>query len=117
LKVDEGRNSIDFPIDVCDEEGRWRNFGTFSGGERQRIALACALAQRTLAQSAGGFLLDFVLMDEVFDGLDTLGREMLLRYLTEKSAQYFIITHSLLNDMVTDKIEIRRENGVSSFSV
>lgn len=107
----------DFNITVCDENGKWRGFGTYSGGERQRIALACALAQRELAQSAGGFQLNILLMDEVFDGLDAQGREALLAYLYAHPAQYFIITHGDLTTIIQDTIVVTRENGISTFKI
>lgn len=107
----------EFVIMVSDESGVWRGFGTYSSGERQRVALACALAQCALTQGMGGFLLDFTMMDEVFDGLDTEGKNALLQYLQNNPSQYFMITHGTMNDMVPNAICVTRENDESSFGL
>ena len=114
LNVNKSRT--EFPIIITDELGQDRPFGTFSNGERQRISLACAFAQRNLAQNAGGFLLNCLLLDEVFDGLDDGGRDALIRYMATWQDQCFIITHGSVNDMIPQAIRVTRENGVSTFA-
>jgi len=110
-------NKTDFHIKVCDPDGVWRNYGTYSGGERQRIALACALAQRELTQSSGGFQLNFMMMDEVIDGLDAQGLDYLINRLSQLPGQYFLITHGQANNLVDQSLIVTRQGGISSFSL
>jgi len=117
LKLEVKPNRTDFPILVSDEQGVQREYGTFSGGERQRIALACSFALRQLTQARGGFQLGFMMLDEVFDGLDSQGREALAVFLRNQPGQYFIISHGGLTELIPDSIWVTRENGVASFAL
>ncbi len=63
-------------------------FGTLSGGQRQRVLLARAIAQQPT----------LLLLDEPFNGVDTVSREALLRALgelREAGATVVVSTHDL----------------------
>ena len=75
-------------------------FNEFSGGEKQRIALAISFAMEDFV--ADDVSCNLVVKDEAFEGLDEKGREAafdLLRLSAESGKSVWIITHSDLLDV------------------
>jgi DNA repair exonuclease SbcCD ATPase subunit len=68
-----------------------------SGGERKRIDLAISLALQDLVMSRSESTTNFVVYDEVFDALDSVGSENVIILLKERLAtvnSIFVITHN-----------------------
>ncbi|KAI1080798.1 P-loop containing nucleoside triphosphate hydrolase protein [Whalleya microplaca] len=68
-----------------------------SGGERKRVDLALFFALFMMSEARSAHRARYMLVDEVFDGLDTVGQAAVLKichWMTEHLAYVFVITHS-----------------------
>ncbi len=91
-----------------------RTFSSFSGGEQGRLLFASILANRHMINTShpyGG--LDFLSIDEVFEGVDGLGLKHLISSAKTLGIAVMIITH-VTDEMTSDDVMvIVKENGVS----
>lgn len=91
-----------------------RTFSSFSGGEQGRLLFAAILANRHMINSThpyGG--LDFLSIDEVFEGVDSLGLKSLVRSAKQLEIAVMIITHVTDEEVNDDILLIEKINGVS----
>lgn len=94
--------------------GQERSFGSFSGGERGRLLFASILANRHMINSThpyGG--LDFLSIDEVFEGVDGVGLKKLIRSAKKLNITVMIITHVTDEETTHDILTVEKVNGVS----
>jgi len=92
-----------------------RTFSSFSGGERGRLLFASILANRHMINAThpyGG--LDFLSVDEVFEGVDSIGLKHLIKSAKTLNITAMIITHVSDEDASSDVLTIIKENGVST---
>jgi exonuclease SbcC len=92
-----------------------RSFSSFSGGERGRLLFASILANRHMINAThpyGG--LDFLSVDEVFEGVDSVGLKHLIKSAKTLNITAMIITHVSDEDASSDVLTIVKENGVST---
>jgi len=92
-----------------------RTFSSFSGGEQGRLLFASILANRHMINSThpyGG--LDFLSIDEVFEGVDGMGLKHLIRSAQALGISVMIITHVTDEDTADNILTIVKENGVST---
>lgn len=90
-----------------------RNFNSFSGGERGRLLFASILANRFMINEThpyGG--LDFLAIDEVFEGVDSEGLISLIESAKLLSIPVLLITHVSVEED-DNVLTIVKENGVS----
>lgn len=90
-----------------------RNFKSFSGGERGRLLFASILANRFMINEThpyGG--LDFLSIDEVFEGVDSEGLLSLVESAKLLSIPVLLITHVSVEED-DNVLTIIKENGVS----
>ncbi len=113
-KKDENKYKIEFKPEVIDSAGYVRNFSTFSKGASIRVAICTGLALRDIALKRGSVKFDFMLIDEILDGVDKSGDDEILLLLESIIGQKFIISH---NDDFQNRfrsvIKIIKENNVS----
>ena len=91
-----------------------RSFNSFSGGERGRLLFAAILANRHMLNSThkyGG--LDFLSIDEVFEGVDSLGLKKLVKSAKQLDIAVMIITHVTDEEVNDDILLIEKINGIS----
>lgn len=91
-----------------------RKFGTFSGGEKGRLIFASVLANKYMIDEVhpyGG--LDFLIMDELFEGVDPLGLAFIMKSVEECTYPILAITHVTDEHMSADTLKIIKENGIS----
>jgi exonuclease SbcC len=91
-----------------------RSFNSFSGGERGRLLFAAILANRHMLNSThkyGG--LDFLSIDEVFEGVDSLGLKKLVQSAKQLDIAVMIITHVTDEEVNDDILLIEKINGIS----
>jgi DNA repair protein SbcC/Rad50 len=91
-----------------------RSFSSFSGGEKGRLLFASILSNRHLINEThpyGG--LDFLSIDEVFEGVDSIGLKHLIESAKELSITVMIITHVTDEKADSDTVTIIKENNVS----
>lgn len=76
--------------------GPWRGYKSFSGGERRRIDVAALMALKELRGAALEHHAGTLWFDEVFDALDTIGVDGIVEVLREltKDRTAIVITHS-----------------------
>ena len=87
-----------------------RTFSSFSGGEQGRLLFAAILANRHMINSThkyGG--LDFLSIDEVFEGVDSLGLKKLVKSAKQLEIAVMIITH-VTDEEVNDDILLIEKN-------
>ena len=91
-----------------------RSFSSFSGGERGRLLFASILANRHMINSThpyGG--LDFLSVDEIFEGVDSVGIKNIIESAKTLNIAVMIITHVQDNNESSDVITIEKVGGVS----
>ena len=87
-----------------------------SGGEETAVNLAVDLAVIDVIEKQSGCGADFFVIDEPFDGLDSIGREECLTVLSnfDTNKKIILIDHSEeLKQIVNDKIVVIKRDGVS----
>ena len=92
---------------------------TLSGGERSSLDLAVDLAVLQVLEDRFNKGLDVFILDEPFDGLDTVSKQQYLEVLTNAntSKKLFIVDHSSeVQEMVNDTITVEKRNDVSWIS-
>ena len=91
-----------------------RSFSSFSGGEKGRLLFASILANRYMINSThkyGG--LDFLSIDEVFEGVDSVGLKSLIKSAKDLGITVMIITHVTDENVNDDVLLIEKINGES----
>ena len=82
-----------FTIMVFDGS-HWRDFDTFSAGEKARILVASGYALRDLSTFNASGTLGFLFVDELLDSLDTSGIDSFFELSVDIPGQKFVITHA-----------------------
>lgn len=93
---------------------RERSFSSFSGGERGRLLFSSILANRYMINQThpyGG--LDFLSVDEVFEGIDGMGLKFLIESAKKLSVTAMIITHVTDEETSQDVLLIEKEGDTS----
>ena len=93
---------------------RERTFSSFSGGEKGRLLFASILANRHMINDThpyGGF--DFLAIDEVFEGVDSMGLKNIVSSAKILNVPVMIITHVTDEEANSDRLLIVKENGIS----
>lgn len=92
-----------------------RDFWSFSGGERARMEFAMILTlQRMINQTHKYGGLDFVSIDEVFEGMDAQGLSDLMKSLSQSNKTILLTTHVVNKSIGENILLIRKINGVST---
>lgn len=94
-----------------------RSYGTYSGGQRQAIAVCTNLALAELSVSMRANVFDAMILDEPFDGLDTDLIEKVPSLLQKlKKENLFVISHDNALVPYFDRvIKVAHTNGTSRF--
>jgi len=110
----KGGSKLEFSINVCNSNGKFRKLKTYSQGERRRIAVCIALALKQLSKNKGYMAMDFSMLDEIIDNLDETGADEFFKLLEKTDDTEFIITHSSkFGIRFSNSIHIiRQESGV-----
>lgn len=87
---------------------------TVSAGEFSRIQTSVLLAIRSLLSVLGGSSINLLFLDEITGVLDEEGKEKLIETLQkEENLNVFLISHEFSHPLI-DKIQIIKENNISS---
>ena len=92
-----------------------RTYSSFSGGEKGRLLFASILANRYMINKThqyGG--LDFLSIDEIFEGVDSIGLKSLINSAKQLGIAVMIITHVTDENVSDDILVIEKVNGVSN---
>ena len=96
-------------------------YETLSGGEKQRVDIIVQLSLRALLCQYAGFSANILVLDELFDGLDSMGCERVLDAIStelEDVESIYIITHHSDIDLPIDRfITVTKDcYGISSIT-
>lgn len=110
----DGSTADKFDIEIRNNNGG-NLYKANSEGEKKRIDLAISFAIQDLVLSKSELRTNIALYDEVFEGLDEIGSEnviKLLRERQEKVESIFVITHnSHLKSMFENVITVEKKDG------
>ncbi len=96
--------------------GKDRSIGSLSGGEVRALSLVLDFAIIEVLSAQYGLSLNPIILDEPFNGLDSVGREMIIDLLTKFSQfrQIWIVDHATEVKAMFDKtIMVEKRNGIS----
>jgi DNA repair exonuclease SbcCD ATPase subunit len=92
-------------------------YENLSGGEKQKIDLIIQFSIRDMLCNHLGFTSNILVLDEVFDGLDSIGCQRVLDVISSLSdiKNIFIVTHRKDLSIPTDKeiIVVKSASGIS----
>jgi DNA repair exonuclease SbcCD ATPase subunit len=93
-------------------------FMSKSGGERGRINLAGVLAiQHLINMSTDGKGINFIGLDETFNGIDSEGQESIIKILESIGITVLMITQNVSSEFNNNnKLLVVKEDGVSKFA-
>lgn len=96
-----------------------KEYESLSGGEQQKINVLLQLSLRDLIIEIAGVTGSFLLLDEVFDGLDYQGCEKMISLFQTIDTSVFVITHHQELDIPYDYqlTVIKDESGIASIQV
>lgn len=110
----KGQVKNEITVLVINEEGEYRSFWSYSGGERARVEFAVIQALQEMINTTnpyGG--LNFLMIDEVLEGVDPLGLELFMDSLSDVSYPVYIISHTMNIKTNVSTLTVIKENGVS----
>lgn len=116
-ELKSGDQKISFNVSV--ESGTGGNgFETFSGGEQQLVSFAVGLAFSDLVKRTSHSESNIMILDEPFMALDEVNAERLITYIRdhlakEKESIFLVSNENSIKELVPQRIEIVKENGVS----
>jgi DNA repair exonuclease SbcCD ATPase subunit len=115
-QLSSGEYRENFNIEVINRHASESYEGN-SGGEKRRIDLAVALAFNDFLASRSGKRFNILLLDEVFEGVDSEGLYYVIKVLEDlarRKSSVFVITHrDELKSYFSDEILVKRESGLS----
>lgn len=89
-------------------------YDSCSGGEKRKADIAISLAQRDLALNLAGFSCNLLVIDEIFDTLDTTAIETVMSIIT-KASDYvdtiFIVSHKDVGVAYDSMITVRKNRN------
>lgn len=92
-----------------------KEYESLSGGEQQKINVLLQLSLRDLIIELTGNSGSFILLDEVFDGLDSKGCEAIINVIQNLQTNVFTITHHPELEIPYDRnlLVVKQPNGVA----
>jgi len=88
------------------------SYGRFSGGEQGRIDMGNILSNQTLINNnASPKGLDFILIDEVLDSLDSLGIESIIKAMDNIDKTLLLVTQNEINSLPSQTITLVKRNN------
>lgn len=99
--------------------GKDISIGSLSGGECKALSLCVDFAILDILEKYFGFALNPIILDEPFDGLDSIGREIVVELLEKlaQDRQIMVVDHaSEVRSMFSQVIKVEKRNGISEVS-
>ncbi len=111
-ELKSGKEKIELNVTVKDSSGIERSFESLSQGEKGRFAIAVTFARKNILGDQS--LINFILIDELLDGLDEEGQISLINFIKESDYQILNISHSNnFKNEFNNKIYVEKTNGIS----
>lgn len=105
-------------IEVFIDDGvKERSFMARSGGERGRVTLAGVLGiHHLINMSTNGRGLNLLLLDEAFEGVDTLGVESIIKIFEKIGITILVISQNITDEFHNkNSLYVVKENGVATY--
>lgn len=99
--------------------GKERSIGSLSGGELRALSLALDFAIVEVLSSQHGLSLNPVILDEAFNGLDDVGKEMVMDILVKfsETRQIWVIDHSSeFKSSFNRVMTVEKRSGISKIT-
>lgn len=103
-------------LEVSKDSQTWEPYLKFSGGQRNRIDLCALLCIRKIINNnaiLNGGGLNFLGLDETFDGLDQIGQKFVIDMLSNLGETVLIVSHGSENIAVKNKIIVASDGQIS----
>ena len=117
LKISDNGAGVDLDI----KGNLDRSYQSFSGGEKRRMDIILLLAIQRLLVEVSGVSTNTIMFDEIFDGLDNKGFEMVLNSIDSVFSEdmcIYIVTHrESIKGTIGNYISVIKEEGVSRLEV
>lgn len=110
----KGQIKSEITLLVINEEGEYCNFWGYSGGERARVEFAIIQAFQEMINATnpyGG--LDFLMIDEVLEGTDPLGLNLIMESMQGVNYPVYLITHTMNIRTGVSTLTVVKENKES----
>lgn len=110
----KGQIKSEITLLVINEEGEYCNFWGYSGGERARVEFAIIQAFQEMINATnpyGG--LDFLMIDEVLEGTDPLGLNLIMESMQGINYPVYLITHTMNIRTGVSTLTVVKENKES----
>ena len=110
----KGQIKSEITLLVINEEGEYCNFWGYSGGERARVEFAIIQAFQEMINATnpyGG--LDFLMIDEVLEGTDPLGLNLIMESMHGINYPVYLITHTMNIRTGVSTLTVVKENKES----
>lgn len=116
--VTEGKKGVKEKIDQKIFNGNHEcSYNNLSGGERSRVCLAVNLALSDITCNSLGTSFSLLMLDEVFNGLDSAGKEQTMKLLKELEPRFetiLVIDHTEeFKSLFSNTITVKKKGGVS----
>jgi exonuclease SbcC len=98
-------------------DGSERSIGSLSGGEFRALSLLLDFAIIDVLGSQYNVNINPIILDEPFDGLDNLGRELIIDLLSKisQTRQIWVVDHaSEAKSLFNQVVKVEKRNGVSN---
>jgi DNA repair exonuclease SbcCD ATPase subunit len=119
LNTDRKNNKLDIIINDY-ENGKSRAIEGFSGGQRERMALATYLALNKLATIKSGKRINFLILDEKFVGVDAMNIPQVISLLADESdsRKIMVISHAeKIESGFKQIVYVNNKKGVTGFEI
>ena len=110
----DGTSSDKISVTAVRDDGERFKIPQLSGGQKTRIKLCCILAlARMLNGRPGTEGLDLITLDETLDSIDAEGTAAAERIMRDSGATFLVVSHQPQFGQQANRLEVRREGGVS----
>ncbi len=101
-------------MQVSRDGENWKKFKRHSGGQKQRINVCGILALHHLINNnAAPAGLDFLSLDEIFEGLDYLGQKEIISILRKADTTSMVISHNADNFAMENELYVVYNKSIS----
>jgi len=113
VKETKSSKQISDTLDIyIESQNNTRKYESFSGGEKTIINFAIRMALSHILSKREGIFFDLIVLDEVFASLDNYYRNKIMNvinYLKNEFKQIFVISHTEIQDVFPNLIEIEKD--------
>ncbi len=112
-ELQSGDIKQEFHIKILDDYGKERPIESFSVGERRTLVICLSIAINEYRKMMSTIPFNFILCDEILDGLDDVGQIATSKLINQSSGQFLVISHSdTLKDLFSSVLTAIKSKGI-----